>query len=207
MKEWREFLQKKLAPFDDIPIIFTSVINKQRMLDVLQTAVRVYQSRKRRISTSELNDFLLPLIEAYPPALLSRARVHKDQVCHAAAHAYAAIRLLRQSAAIYQGGVPPLPRKQDARAVGLLGCADADLFPPEVGRSGVPYMIYAPLPTGPGHAQTKGCPRYLGQPTAAVSVPPAHDNIEKAAGATPAARYYRADVSTPRPRAAPARAA
>ncbi len=68
MKEWREFLQKKLAPFDDIPIIFTSVINKQRILDVLQTAVRVYQSRKRRISTSELNDFLLPLIEAYPPA-------------------------------------------------------------------------------------------------------------------------------------------
>ena len=35
---------------------------------MLQTAVRVYQSRKRRISTSELNDFLLPLIEAYPPA-------------------------------------------------------------------------------------------------------------------------------------------
>ncbi|MDE7129543.1 MAG: ribosome biogenesis GTPase Der, partial [Alistipes sp.] len=48
MKEWREFLQKKLAPFDDIPIIFTSVINKQRILDVLQTAIRVYQSRKRR---------------------------------------------------------------------------------------------------------------------------------------------------------------
>lgn len=68
MKEWREFLQKKLAPFDDIPIIFTSVINKQRILDVLQTAIRVYQSRKRRISTSELNDYLLPLIEAYPPA-------------------------------------------------------------------------------------------------------------------------------------------
>ncbi len=68
MKEWREFLQKKLSPFDDIPIIFTSVINKQRILDVLQTAIRVYQSRKRRISTSELNDYLLPLIEAYPPA-------------------------------------------------------------------------------------------------------------------------------------------
>ncbi len=68
MKEWREFLQKKLAPFDDIPIIFTSVINKQRILDVLQTAIRVCQSRSRRISTSELNDYLLPLIEAYPPA-------------------------------------------------------------------------------------------------------------------------------------------
>ena len=68
MKVWREFLEKKLAPFSDIPIIFTSVINKQRILDVLQAAIRVYQSRKRRISTSELNDFFLPLIENYPPA-------------------------------------------------------------------------------------------------------------------------------------------
>ena len=68
MKVWREFLEKKLAPFSDIPIIFTSVINKQRILDVLQNAIRVYESRKRRISTSELNEFFLPLIENYPPA-------------------------------------------------------------------------------------------------------------------------------------------
>ena len=68
MKVWREFLEKKLAPFSDIPIIFTSVINKQRILDVLQAAICVYESRKRRISTSELNDFFLPLIENYPPA-------------------------------------------------------------------------------------------------------------------------------------------
>ena len=68
MKVWREFLEKKLAPFSDIPIIFTSVINKQRILDVLQNAIRVYESRKRRISTSDLNEFFLPLIENYPPA-------------------------------------------------------------------------------------------------------------------------------------------
>ena len=67
MKEWREFLEKKLSPFNDIPIIFTSVLNKQRILDVLQTAIRVYQSRKRRISTSEFNDFVLPIIEETPP--------------------------------------------------------------------------------------------------------------------------------------------
>ena len=47
--------------------IFTSVLNKQRIFDVLQTAIRVYQSRKRRIPTSELNDYMLPLIENYPP--------------------------------------------------------------------------------------------------------------------------------------------
>ena len=67
MKEWREFLEKKLAPFSDIPIIFTSVINKQRIMEVLQTAIRVYESRSRRISTSELNDFILPIIEQTPP--------------------------------------------------------------------------------------------------------------------------------------------
>ena len=67
MKEWKEFLESKLAPFNDIPIIFTSVLNKQRILDVLQTAIRVYESRKRRIPTSALNDYLLPIIENTPP--------------------------------------------------------------------------------------------------------------------------------------------
>ena len=67
MKEWREFLEKRLAPFNDIPIIFTSVLNKQRILDVLQTAIRVHQSRKRRIATSELNEYFLPIIENWPP--------------------------------------------------------------------------------------------------------------------------------------------
>ncbi len=67
MKVWREQLERKLAPFNDIPIIFTSVINKQRILEVLQTAVRVFQSRKRRVATHQLNDFFLPIIENYPP--------------------------------------------------------------------------------------------------------------------------------------------
>ncbi len=67
MKVWREQLERKLAPFNDIPIIFTSVLNKQRILEVLQTAIRVFQSRKRRVATHELNEFFLPIIENYPP--------------------------------------------------------------------------------------------------------------------------------------------
>ncbi len=67
MKEWREFLKSKLAPFSDVPIIFTSVPEKQRILEVLQTAVRVNESRRRRIPTSEFNDYMLPIIEATPP--------------------------------------------------------------------------------------------------------------------------------------------
>ena len=70
MKEWKEHLEKRLAPFNDIPIIFTSVLNKQRILDVLQTAIDVHQARKRRVSTSALNEFFLPIIENYPPPAL-----------------------------------------------------------------------------------------------------------------------------------------
>ncbi len=67
MKEWRENLERKLAPFKDIPIIFTSVLTKQRILEVLQTAIQVFQNRKRRVATHELNEFFLPIIENWPP--------------------------------------------------------------------------------------------------------------------------------------------
>lgn len=67
MKEFTEVIKGKLAPFNDVPIIFTSVINKQRIMDVLQTAIRVYEGRSRKIKTSELNDYLLPIIEETPP--------------------------------------------------------------------------------------------------------------------------------------------
>lgn len=67
MKEYTEHLQRKLAPFNDVPIIFTSVANKQRILDVLQIAIHVHQCRKRKISTSEFNEYMLPIIEETPP--------------------------------------------------------------------------------------------------------------------------------------------
>lgn len=67
MKEMTENIRRRIAPFSDVPIIFTSVLNKQRIMDVLQTATRVYHSRARRIPTSELNEYLLPIIEETPP--------------------------------------------------------------------------------------------------------------------------------------------
>lgn len=67
MKEYAENIRQKLAPFNDVPIIFTSVIEKQRIFDALKTALQVCESRKRRIPTSELNDFILPIIEQTPP--------------------------------------------------------------------------------------------------------------------------------------------
>ena len=56
-----------MAPFVDFPIIFASALTKQRIFKVLETAKEVYVARKRRISTSKLNEEMLPLIEAYPP--------------------------------------------------------------------------------------------------------------------------------------------
>ncbi|REK03516.1 MAG: ribosome biogenesis GTPase Der [Bacteroidetes bacterium] len=67
MDKYIDEIKSKLAPFTDIPIVFTSVLTKQRVFKVLEEAVRVYENRKRRIKTSELNDFLLPLMENNPP--------------------------------------------------------------------------------------------------------------------------------------------
>ena len=67
MRDYTEALKAHLAPFNDIPIVFTSVINKQRILEVLNAAARVADNMTRRIPTSELNDAMLPEIENYPP--------------------------------------------------------------------------------------------------------------------------------------------
>lgn len=67
MKMKREEVMEKIAPFNDIPIIFTSVTNKQRILDVLDAVAKVYENRSRKISTSKLNEVMLEEIENYPP--------------------------------------------------------------------------------------------------------------------------------------------
>ena len=72
--EVEKTIRAKTAPFTDIPIIFTSVINKQRIHKTLETIHQVYENRVRKITTSKLNDTLLPLIEASPPPMGSRER-------------------------------------------------------------------------------------------------------------------------------------
>lgn len=66
-KKVEEEIRAKLAPFNDIPIIFTSVLHKQRIHKALEVALEVYQNRKQRIATSVLNKVMLPFIEHYPP--------------------------------------------------------------------------------------------------------------------------------------------
>ena len=66
-KEYEDAILQKIAPFNDIPVIFTSVINKQRIFKVLESAIQAYKNRSRRISTSELNEVMLEIIKQNPP--------------------------------------------------------------------------------------------------------------------------------------------
>ncbi len=67
MKQYIEGIKARIAPNNDIPILFTSVINKQRIMDVLTAAEKVYENYSKKIPTSRLNEVLLPEIQNYPP--------------------------------------------------------------------------------------------------------------------------------------------
>ena len=67
LKEYTEALRSRLAPFDDVPIVFTSVVKMQRIQDVLNAAAEVYANYSQKIPTARLNEVLLPIIEETPP--------------------------------------------------------------------------------------------------------------------------------------------
>lgn len=70
MKEFEARVRREIAPFTDVPVIFTSTLTKQRLIKAIETAVNVYQNKKRRITTSKLNDSMLDIIQQYtPPAV------------------------------------------------------------------------------------------------------------------------------------------
>ncbi len=66
-KIFTEAIKERIAPFTDVPIIFTSALTKQRLLKAFETAMNVYENRKKKVKTSQLNDILLPTIENFPP--------------------------------------------------------------------------------------------------------------------------------------------
>ena len=67
MKEYEAKIRQEMEPFTDVPIVFMSVLTKQRIFKAIETAVKVYENRSKKIKTSELNEIMLPIIEAYPP--------------------------------------------------------------------------------------------------------------------------------------------
>jgi GTPase len=66
-RDYELAIKHKLQPFDDVPILFVSALEKQRIFQAVEAAMEVYENRSRRIKTAELNDVLLPIIEAMPP--------------------------------------------------------------------------------------------------------------------------------------------
>ena len=67
MRDFEAQVRRQIAPFTDVPIIFTSVLTKQRLLKAIETAVEVFENRKRRISTSKLNETMLEIVQQNSP--------------------------------------------------------------------------------------------------------------------------------------------
>ncbi|MNS62008.1 GTPase Der [compost metagenome] len=67
MKQFEEAIKQKIAPFTDVPIVFTSVTEKQRIFKAIEVAQEVYTNKTKKIPTSKLNDVMLEVIEHYPP--------------------------------------------------------------------------------------------------------------------------------------------
>lgn len=67
VKQYTQRIKQAIEPFTDVPILFISVLTKQRIFKAIETAVEVYKNRSKRISTRKLNDILLPIIEHTPP--------------------------------------------------------------------------------------------------------------------------------------------
>jgi len=66
-KVFTEAIKERIAPFNDVPVIFTSTVTKQRLLKAFEAAMKVYESRKQKVKTSLLNELMLEAIENYPP--------------------------------------------------------------------------------------------------------------------------------------------
>ncbi len=66
-KQFTQQIEREIAPFTDVPIVFISALTKQRIFKAIETAVEVYKNRANRIPTSKFNETMLPIIGHYPP--------------------------------------------------------------------------------------------------------------------------------------------
>ena len=69
LRDFEAGIRQKLQPFSDVPIVFTSVPTKQRIFKTLEIATKVFHSRTQKITTSKLNDVLLPILQDNPPPI------------------------------------------------------------------------------------------------------------------------------------------
>ena len=69
-KDYEKDLKERLAPFNDLPILFISVVDKTRIFQAVEAALMVYDNRQRKITTSELNEVMLKAVETYHPPVV-----------------------------------------------------------------------------------------------------------------------------------------
>ncbi len=67
LKHFEAHIRKQIEPFTDVPIVFISVLNKQRIFKAIETAIKVHENRSKKIKTSTLNEVMLPIFEYYSP--------------------------------------------------------------------------------------------------------------------------------------------
>jgi GTP-binding protein len=87
MKQYEKQIREKLQPFDDVPVLFVSALTKQRIHKALQVTVEVYENRKKRIPTHQLNEKMLQAIEAYHPPAVKGKYVRIKYVTQLPTHA------------------------------------------------------------------------------------------------------------------------
>ncbi|GAB4091350.1 ribosome biogenesis GTPase Der [Flaviaesturariibacter terrae] len=69
-RDYEKVLKQRLAPFNDVPIIFISAKDKVRIFQAIEAALQVYENRQRKVATSKLNDVMLKAIEAFHPPVI-----------------------------------------------------------------------------------------------------------------------------------------
>ena len=87
MIKYEENIRKQLAPFNDVPIIFTSTINKQRIHKALEATMMVHENRTKKIPTSKLNELMLEIIQATPPPAMKGKYIRIKYVQQLPTHA------------------------------------------------------------------------------------------------------------------------
>ena len=67
VRDFENIIKSRISPFDDVPVVFISVLEKQRIFNAIEAALEVYENRTRKIKTSELNELMNEIIEGTPP--------------------------------------------------------------------------------------------------------------------------------------------
>ena len=79
-------IKKKISPFTDVPILFISATGKLRIHKALETCMKVFQNRTRKIPTSRLNDTLLPILKENPPPMYKGKQIKVKYITQLKTH-------------------------------------------------------------------------------------------------------------------------